>query len=228
MSPMIEIYNKIFSDEYPALKEMLERFGSLKRFKTGEFIIQEDNKAEGFYWILSGGAKVFVHLSNKAEQIITVLSEGDFIGIAAVMNDHLYRKNAVVVSADCEVMYIPKDDFFAWMETNPIVALPILRQIESKIDRIENRATFIMRKSIEQRLAYVFLMLFKKFGNDEKGFLKFQLSPKDLANFIGTTRTTVYRVLKKFQEAHILNTHHKKIQLLSIAELEGLYKNTAA
>jgi len=225
---MDKTYDKIFGDEYPLLKEMMRKYGTVKRYKAGEYIIKENNIADGFYWILSGGAKVYVHLSNNAEQIITVLSEGDFVGIAAVMNDHTYRKNAVMMSKTSEVMFIPKDDFYSWMEKNPIVALPILKQIESKIDRIENRATFIMRKSIEQRLAYVFLMLSEKFGKDEKGFLEFQLSPKDLANFIGTTRTTVYRVLKKFQDAHILNTHHKKIQVLNLHELQDLYESPAA
>ncbi len=225
---MNRIYNKTFGEDYPALKEMLQIFGKTKKYRAGDFIITENQDADGFYWILKGGAKVFVHLSNNSEQITTVISPGDFVGIEAVMNNHSYRKNAVIVSDRADVMFIPKSDFYAWMEIHPIIALPILKQIESKIDRIENRATFIMRKSIEQRLAYVFLMLFNKFGNNEKGYLNFQLSPKDLANFIGTTRTTVYRVLKKLQEAHILFMHDKKVKLLELDELQELYQNTVA
>jgi CRP/FNR family transcriptional regulator len=109
-----------------------------------------------------------------------------------------------------------------------MVMLPLLKHIEEKIERIEKRAAQIMRKTIEQRLAYVLLMLQNKFGMDEKGFLKFQLSPKDLANFVGTTRTTVYRVLKKLQNNKILNSDQKRVQILEAERLEKVFSDPVA
>ena len=222
MSSTTSVYETHFGTEYPALRELLLVHGELKHLKKGDFIIKEDEMAQGFYWMLSGGAKVTIN-TNKTEQIVTVLSQGDFVGISAVMEKHLHNKSALVMSDTADVIFISQTVFFDFVKKQPLVVLPLLKHIEEKIERIEKRAAQIMRKTIEQRLAYVFIMLQRKFGCDEEGFLQFQLSPKDLANFIGTTRTTVYRVLRKLQNHHIVNSDHKRVQILEEKRLQDLY-----
>jgi CRP-like cAMP-binding protein len=203
-------------------------FGELKSFKKGEYIIKEGEAAQGFYWVLNGGAKVSIQTNTKTEQIVTVLSSADFVGISAVMERHQHNKSAYVLSEEAEVLFISQTNFYNFLQKHPMVVLPLLKHIEEKIERIEKRASQIMRKTIEQRLAYVFIMLQNKFGCDEKGFLEFQLSPKDLANFIGTTRTTVYRVLRKLQDNNIVNSDHKRVQILESNKLQELFSQQAA
>lgn len=228
MSLVTSTFDKEFGNSYPELRRLLVEFGELKSFKKGDFIIKEGEVAQGFYWVLKGGAKVSIQTNTKTEQIVTVLSSADFVGISAVMERHLHNKSAYVLSDHAEVLFISQSDFYNFLQKNPMVVLPLLKHIEEKIERIEKRAAQIMRKTIEQRLAYVFIMLQKKFGCDEKGFLEFQLSPKDLANFIGTTRTTVYRVLRKLQNDHIVNSDHKRVQILESAKLRELFGQQAA
>lgn len=228
MSLVTSTFEKTFGSNYPELRQLLVQFGEIKSFKKEDFIIKEGEAAEGFYWVLRGGAKVSIQTNTKSEQIVTVLSSADFVGISAVMERHLHNKSAYVLSDEAEVLFISQTDFYAFLQKHPMVVLPLLKHIEEKIERIEKRAAQIMRKTIEQRLAYVFIMLQKKFGCDEKGFLEFQLSPKDLANFIGTTRTTVYRVLRKLQDNHIVNSDHKRVQILESNRLQELFSQQTA
>jgi CRP-like cAMP-binding protein len=228
LSLVTSTFEKAFGNNYKELRELLVEFGELKSFKKGEFIIKEGEPAYGFYWVLKGGAKVSIQTNTKTEQIVTVLSSADFVGISAVMERHLHNKSAYVLSDSAEVLFISQADFFNYLQKYPMVVLPLLKHIEEKIERIEKRAAQIMRKTIEQRLAYVLIMLQKKFGSDEQGFLEFQLSPKDLANFIGTTRTTVYRVLRKLQDNHIVNSEHKRVQILQSDRLQELFSQQAA
>ncbi len=222
MSLITSTFEKAFGNNYPELRQLLVEFGEVKSFKKGDFIISEGEAAQGFYWVLKGGAKVSIQTKTKKEQIVTFLSPADFVGISAVMEKHLHNKSAFVLSDEAEVLFIAQQDFYTFLQRHRKVVLPLLKHIEEKIERIEKRAAQIMRTTIEQRLVYVFIMLQKKFGCDENGFLEFQLSPKDLANFIGTTRTTVYRVLRKLQENHIVNSDHKRVQILESNRLQEM------
>lgn len=227
MSLVTTTFEKTFGNTYPELRQLLVEYGEIKSFINGDFIIKEGEFAQGFYWVLKGGAKVSIRTNTKTEQIVTVLSPADFVGISAVMERHVHNKSAYVLSDEAKVLFISQTDFYAFLQTHPMVVLPLLKHIEEKIGRIEKRAAQVMRKTIEQRLAYVFIMLQKKYGCDEKGFLEFQLSPKDLANFIGTTRTTVYRMLRKLQDKHIVNSEHKRLQILESDRLQELFSQQA-
>ena len=228
MKLITSTFEKAFGNNYPELRNLLVDFGELKHFNKGDFIVKEGELAKGFYWVMHGGAKVSIKTNTKSEQIVTVLSSGDFVGISAVMEKKQHNKSAFVLSEEAQVLFISQTDFFRFLQNNPMVVLPLIKHIEDKIERIEKRAAQIMRKTIEQRLAYVFIMFQKKFGCDEKGFLKLQLSPKDLANFIGTTRTTVYRVLRKFQNDHVVHSDQKRVQILETEKLQELFSKTTA
>jgi CRP-like cAMP-binding protein len=219
------LYTSSFHDESPELKKLIKTHGVLQTLSKGDFIIQENTPSSGFYWIVEGAAKVTIQSNKKNEQIVTLLSQGEFVGISAVMNDHEHTKSAQILSSIARVLFIKKEDFLTFMHQYPMVVIPLMKHIESKIDKIENRAAQIMRKNIEQRLAYVYLMLQNKFGCDENGFIRFNLSPKDMANFVGTTRTTVYRVLRKFQDAKLLNQDHKRIQILTREGLQQIFNS---
>ena len=225
MDSIENIYSDSFDDKHPELKELMLGYGKTREFAKGDFIIEEGKPSEGFYWVLEGGAKVCIQTNQKNEQIVTLLSVADFVGISAVMNNHTFNKSAKVLSDKAKVLFIGKNDFMEFMQKSPLVVIPLLKHIESKIDRIESRAAQIMRKTIEQRLAYAFLLLQIKFGCDEKGYIRFPFSPKDLANFVGTTRTTVYRVLRKFQDANLLNADQKRIKILESNQLQKLFNS---
>ena len=64
--------------------------------------------------MLSGGAKVSVQTGQKNEQIVTILSIADFVGISAVMNNHPYHKSARVLSEKATVLFIEKEAFLGF------------------------------------------------------------------------------------------------------------------
>ena len=219
-----EVFFEVFGENHFELLEMLDRHGEKMVFEKGRHIFQEGDAATGFYWVLDGFVKVCKNLDAEHRQIITILSKGDFIGLSAVMNDHAFSKSSIVINKEANVIYMPKVHFMHWIEKFPSVVIPLMKQVESKIDRIENRAAFIMRKNIDQRLAYSIMMLKDKFGYDGNKFLKYHFTPQEFANFIGTTRTTIYRVFKKFEDQKLISVRGKRIQLMDAHRLEEIYK----
>jgi CRP-like cAMP-binding protein len=210
-----ETYATVFGEEFPELLKLFIAEGEIRKFEKGQPIFREGEDAEGFFWILEGFGKICKCFRPDNEQILTLIGPGDFTGVTAFLGGGRYKKDSVSLSDEMIALYLPRESFFEWFRKHPSISLPLLRQLESKIDRIENRASFFMRKTIDQRLAHTILTLRKKFGLTPDGYLRVRLSPQEMASFIGTTRTTIYRILKRFETSHAVRIDQKRIRLIN-------------
>lgn len=215
-----EIFEDVFGDEFPELLQLFKKHGEYCSYQKGDFIYREKAPTVGFYWILNGCAKVCQCHKQENEQIITLLGRGDFGGITATMNRKPYSKSCIAVDDNTIALLVPHEAFYEWFAKYPVITLPLMRMVEDKIDRIENRATNFISKNIEQRLAGALLLVEKKFGYDAEDFLNTTLSPQEYASIIGTTRTTIYRIFKKLEDAGIIKIDHKRIRLIEKEMLE--------
>ena len=215
-------YKAVFGDTSPELFNLFEAEGEFRTFQKGRSLFREGEDAEGFYWILSGHAKICKCLSAEDEQILTLVGPGDFSGLTSSLHGGRYSKSSVAIGGTVQALYIHRDAFLDWFRKHPGLSLPVLKQLESKIDRIENRAAYFMRKTIDQRLAHALLVLGNRFGFSADKYLKVKLSPQELASFIGTTRTTIYRILKRFEQDRLIHIDHKRIQILNAEALVTL------
>lgn len=212
-------YSSVFGEEFPELIKLFLAEGDVRTFGKGRSIFREGEDAEGFYWILNGYAKVCKCLKPGDEQIITLVGPGDFVGVSSCLVGGQYKKGCVTLGKSLQALYISREVFLDWFTKHPGISLPVMRQIESKIDRIEDRASYFMRKTIDQRLAHALLVLADRFGLAADKSLNIKLSPQEIASFIGTTRTTIYRILKRFEQEYALVVDHKNIRLLNSEHL---------
>ena len=209
-----DLYVRIFANEHPELLDLFQTQGEIKSFSRGRSLFREGEEAEGFYWILDGNCKICKCFREEGEQIITLVGPGDFVGLTSCLNATPYKKGCVSLQESTTALFVERDHFYTYLAKHPTITLPLLRQIELKIDRIESRAAHFIRKTIDQRLAHAILILRDKFGLSSDNFLRLKLSPQEFANFIGTTRTTIYRIFKSLENDHIIEIKNKRIRLL--------------
>ncbi len=217
-----ETYSTVFGEEFPELLKLFIAEGEIRKYGKGQPLFREGEDADGFYWLVKGYAKVCRCLRPDNEQILTLLGPGDFTGVSSCLSGGQYKKGCIALNGGTQALFLPRESFFEWFRKNPSISLPLLRQLESKIDRIENRASYFMRKTIDQRLAHTILILSSKFGLSPEGYLRVKLSPQELASFIGTTRTTIYRILKRFENSHAVLVDQKRIKLVNEEALRAI------
>lgn len=210
-----ELFVRIFDNEHPELLDLFETKGEIKSFSRDRHLFREGEEAEGFFWILEGTCKICKCFRQEVEQIITIVGPGDFVGLTSCLNATSYNKGCVSLQENTLALFIERDAFYSYLAIHPTITLPLLRQIELKIDRIESRAAYFMRKTIDQRLAHAILLLQDKFGLNHENYLKPKLSPQEFANFIGTTRTTIYRIFKRLEREQIIEVKNKRIKLIN-------------
>lgn len=195
-----------------------------RRYKKGQMIFFEGDVSDELFVITSGKIKVYKYTKEGKEQIMYILSEGDFIGDLSLLKKKEFKFNAEAL-VDTHICVLKKADFDKILIENPEISLNILEVLHDRIIKLENTVKNLGTKDIEERLANLLLTFIKDFGKPIGGEIELEipLSREDLANFIGVTRETISRKLSNMQNAGVIElVGNKKIIIKDINYLESL------
>ncbi|MTI48845.1 Crp/Fnr family transcriptional regulator [Sporosalibacterium faouarense] len=184
-----------------------------KKYKKGQIICFEGDVSDRLYIISRGKIKVFKYTKEGKEQILYILSEGDFIGDLSLLKRSSFKFNAEALE-DVAVCTLGKNDFDNVLKENPEIALKILEVVHDRIMRLEDLIQSLSTNDIEARIASLLLSFIKDFGivEEDNIVLNIPLSREDMANYIGVTRETISRKLSSMQdEGTIELSGNKKI-----------------
>lgn len=209
--------------EEPQLKEITGKINR-RTYKKGEIIFFEGDISDKLYVINSGKVKVFKYTKEGKEQILYIVSSGDFLGDLSLLKKDEFKFNAEALE-DVSICQLTKDDFDAVVRENPEIALKILEVLYERIFKLENLVQSLSTKDIETRISGLLLGLIKDFGEPQGNIIKLELplSREDMANYIGVTRETISRKLNSMQEEGIITLQGNKTIILNDLEyLEDL------
>ncbi len=209
--------------EEPQLKEITDKINH-KTYKKNEIIFLEGDQADKLYVINHGKVKVFRYTKEGKEQILYIVSTGDFLGDLSLLKKGEFRFNAEALE-DVKICELTKDDFDNVVKENPEISLKILEVLYERIKKLETLVQSLSTKDIETRISGLLLGLIKDFGEPEGNIVRLELplSREDMANYIGVTRETISRRLNSMQEEGIIElVGNKTIILNDLEYLEEL------
>jgi CRP/FNR family transcriptional regulator len=198
--------------------EQIHNSKSNKQFKKGDYIFKEGETPEGLFCISTGKIKLVKKGSNGKEQIVRLSKSGDTLGYRSLIAQDTYAASAIALE-NCEVCFVPKDDFIDLLNNNPQLNQQVMRLLTMDLGRAERHLTHIAQHSLRERVADSLLMLHELYGEDEKGCIAVSMSREDLANFVGTATESVIRLLSEFKQEGNIELQAKKIKLLNIEKL---------
>jgi CRP-like cAMP-binding protein len=106
--------------------------GSASSFAAGVKIVEEGDRADGMYIVLSGEARVDVGGR------FHILKTGDFFGEMALIAPSK-RMATVKAESAVEVLAIPAEGFQAFLLEHPRVAVAMLKAIVLRLREVEQR-----------------------------------------------------------------------------------------
>lgn len=169
-----------------------------------------------------GKVKVFRYTQEDKEQILYVLSEGDFFG-----ERNLFQKlkSTCFIEAleETEVCLISDSAFIAFLKNHPETSVKMLEEMSRRMERLEDALQNMGTKSSESRVTSVLIDFASQFGKVQKDgiLLELPLSREGIANYIGITRETVSRKLGLLQgEGLIEPIGNKKMLIPDLKKLE--------
>lgn len=214
----ISIFQNLKEDQLGEITSKIKR----KDYLKNEVVFFEGDRADRLYLLNKGKVKVYRYNKEGKEQIIYILSEGDFIGDSAIFKSGEFKFSAEAIE-DTNICELTKEDFQDIIRENPEIALKVLENTYERMEKLEQLVQSLSTKDVETRIAGLLLNFIKDFGKPSGNeiIIELPLSREDLANYIGVTRETISRKLSLMQEEGILRlVGNKKIVIQDFDRLE--------
>ncbi|EKQ57939.1 MULTISPECIES: Crp/Fnr family transcriptional regulator [unclassified Clostridium] len=188
-------------------EELLEIVRNInhKEFTKGDVIFTEGNVSNTLYFINEGKIKLYKYTKDGKEQILHILSEGDFFGELELIKPSKYRFNAKAIE-NAKICTLTKDEMKEIMMKKPEIGIKLLETIGERLSRVENLVQNLATNDVDSRMAYLLTDLIEQYGEITKNkvSIKLPLSREEMANYIGVTRETISRKLKKFEDEKLI------------------------
>ncbi len=185
-----------------------------------QILYREGDVPDEVYTLFEGWVLIYKTLEDGKRQVLRIALPGDFLGYHADLDAPL--DHAAVAASSCTLCAFPRKMVKKMVATQPELAMRLL-EIQSQIMQdCHERMASIGQKSAIQRVASLFLELFRKMserGGVVNNSIEFPLTQDDIADAIGVTPVHVSRVAKELREKHIVDCGHGRMHLYDLAAL---------
>jgi CRP/FNR family transcriptional regulator len=207
--------------------EELQKVASLiiqKKYPKGSLICREGESLENLILINQGKVKIFRNSADGKEQILYILSEGDFFGERnLLLKQKLAEYNAEPME-DTLICMITRQDCQQLLMRHPAISIKIMEELCERLDKMETLLSSISPRDTDNRICLMLLEFCNKYGKagpDGTVIINLPLNREEMANYIGVTRETVSRKLSALKEAGIIDfIGNKKVQVIDKKALE--------
>lgn len=211
---LVPIFNHLTPEQMDDIMEVVRTVS----FKKGEQIYRADDTSDALYIVNRGQVKMYRLAESGKEQLVRLLTPGDFTGELALFKQSVHEAYAEAV-IDSEICQIRGDDLQQLLLRYPTISLKILTEFSRRLERSEKQTTSLATERVETRIA-TFLAEYVSDDSVNETTIELPMSRKDLASYLGTTPETVSRKLTEFEEAGLIEQlGQRKMRLLDIDQL---------
>ena len=185
------------------LKKLINN-SHLVHYETGSNIIEQGDKTDSVYFLISGTVHVIDY--SRLDRAVTYasLKEGDMFGEMAVI-DGLPRSAWVSTVTPCDVICLSGEIFLELVQNDNKLCFILLKQLSSRIRRADERISEVAVLRTEQRACVELIRMLKPNKNNADNYVIENMPTQaNFANMIGSTRETVSRIFSKLREDSII------------------------
>jgi len=210
---MVPIFNHLEVDQMDEIMTTIKP----GHYKKGEIVYRAGDKSDSLYIVSSGKIRIYRLSKSGKEQLVRILTAGDFTGELALFSESIHESYAEAME-ETEVCMITRSDLQEFLIKFPSISLKILSEFSIRLEKSEKQATRVSTEKVETRIA----LFLAECIDSETQSMEFVLpmSKKDSASYLGTTPETISRKLTELEDAgYIKQKAHRKIKVL---DLDGL------
>ncbi len=193
------------------LKDELLSFGELKSIPEGKYVVKQGSYLNFLPIILDGLIKMYAE-EEEVEFLLYYIHPGQ---CCILSFNHLFSPEAVRFSAvtekETKVLCLPIEKVKEWFVKYPSFTQIILKDFQRNYEDLLNTTKQVVCYKIEDRLVN-YLTEKAKLQNCNM----IQMSHKEIALDLGTSREVVSRLTKKLQSTNLLVQHKRHIELKNL------------
>ena len=188
-------------------------------FKKGEIICKQGAYASHILYILEGSAKTYLEVPNGKNNIISVLPEGELIGLPSLFSSRVYPYSAAALE-DCVFCSFDIQLIENLARTNGLFASRMIKCINDSTIQNYDRYIFNTQRSSKGRLADIFIHLSQNIYRSNE--FRLSLSRNDLAEWTQMAPESVTRILTAFKSEGIITVNGKNIRINELKKLRSI------
>lgn len=210
--PFLEGYSKAGAEEF------LQR-SVFNKIPKGKIISTEGDSCSSFSFLISGVIKVYKISENGREITLYYLNKGESCILTA--SCILSKKKFPAISqaeVDTEVLSIPSEVLLEWVDKYEHWRSYVFGLLSNRLADIITIVEDIILRNVDIRLIN-YLLKYSRQGQNEV-----YKTHSAIASDIGTSREVVSRLLKEFEESHLVSLSRGSIKILNSKALEEKIK----
>ena len=201
--------------------QRLASIAEIKVFKKKTQIFKEGDKADSFYFALTGKVKIFRVTYHGKEQLIHFILPGESFAEAAMFAGGSYPANAIAMERT-ECIYFPREAFFGIVHSNPELAMKLLGSLSRFCRRFIDLLEDLSHRSVSSRLAAYVIACAPNERIKPGQTVNLGITRGELASRLGTVGETLSRTLKKFKDDGVIKTNKRDVIILKPDALKKL------
>lgn len=189
-------------------------------YHRNQILFFEGGAAHHLFAVNVGLVKMVKSLENGKERITRILFPGDLFGLEA-LNQESYPVTAVVIE-DSEICSVPREQFFAFLRSNPDISIDMIRLLVSEIAEARSQMTSMSFKDARMRVAtFVLSLISVSEGSASNSCsLTLPLSSQEIAEILELSPETVSRTWHALRQEGLIEKRGRRLFIQDLHALE--------
>lgn len=169
-----------------------------RRFKRGEALVEQGQKSNALFILLTGRARVVTSDSRGREVILATLDQGDYLGEMSIIDNEPHSAT-VRAEVQTDVLMLGRAEFARCLTENASMSLVVMRGLVKRLRHADRKIESLALLDVYGRVAHA-LLDFAVADAQGQLLIKEKISRQDLAKMVGASREMVSRVMKDLEE----------------------------
>ena len=214
----------IFSDLSESELAGIQDICTTRKYPKNSMIILEEEMGDVVFIVMTGTVKITRVNDEGKEVILAMLGAGEVFGEMAILDGESRSANALS-QENCEVVTINREDFLNLLKINNQVSLNLMTEFAIRLRKSDQQIEALSLDDAEHRIGVSILNLAEELGVIRYGAVTVENLPyqQDIANMSGTSRETVSRVMKIFEDRGLITKSGHKLSIPDYAFFKRIF-----
>ena len=215
----------IFSELNQDGLEEVRKISTERKYPKGSMIILEEEYGDKLFIVKDGTVKITRVNDEGKEVILALLGSSEIFGEMAILDGESRSAN-VLAQENCTLVVISSEDFLKILKQNFKVSFALMSELAKKIRKSDLQIEALSLSDAEHRIGVSILSLAEDMGVIRNGKVTIQNLPfqQDIANMAGTSRETVSRVMKTFEDRNLILKEGHTVIIPDYLYFKGFFK----
>ena len=186
---------------------------SVRAWEKGEYLFHSGDDAHGVWAICSGRVKVFKETEEGKQLTIRIALPGELVGHRSLLAGETLSGYGVAMEPVITA-YLPAHAVMTLIETESTVRAQIIHKLADELGHAETLATSMAYHPAEERLIAAIIELCRRDGDCLEP-IEIVAPRLELAELAGLTVEATVRVLRRLEEAGLVEARARRIRILN-------------